>query len=130
MLFNTAFLNTTFILNTVIVLIALLHIWFLILEMFLWQKSIGLKLFRLDQSFAHQSAPLAANQGLYNGFLSAGLLWSVLSHDPIQAWHLKIFFLSCVALAGIYGALSVNARIFIIQALPAILTLIFIWITS
>lgn len=111
-------------LNALVILVALLHVWFLILEMFLWKKPLGLKIFRLNREFAQQSAALAANQGLYNGFLSAGLLWSILSDDPSQALHLKFFFLSCVVIAGVFGGISVSYRIFFIQALPALLALV------
>lgn len=103
--------------------IAILHVWFCVLEMFLWQKPLGLKLFKLEPSFARLSAPLAANQGLYNLFLSAGLIWSLLSNNAELAMQLKIFFLSCVMLAGIYGGMTVSRRILVIQAFPAIITL-------
>ncbi|MBA3660623.1 MAG: DUF1304 domain-containing protein [Gammaproteobacteria bacterium] len=106
------------ILNSGIFLIALLHLWFFILEVFLWQKPLGLKIFKLDQAFAKRSAPLAANQGLYNLFLTAGLLWSLVA-NPLEGLHLKFFFLTCVLLAGIFGGFTVSVRIFIIQALPA-----------
>jgi putative membrane protein len=108
-----------FIINTGIFLIALLHVWFFILEMFLWQKPIGLKTFRIHPEFAKQSASLAANQGLYNLFLSVGLFWGLASHFL----HLKIFFLSCIAIAGLYAGLSVNRKILWVQALPAIIIL-------
>ena len=110
--------------NIAILLIAVLHGWFLILEMFLWQKPLGLKTFQLTNSFAAQSAPLAANQGLYNGFLSAGLFWSLLNADPVVATQLKIFFLGCIALAGIYGSITVNKKILWIEGFPAIVVLI------
>ncbi len=117
--------------NILVVLIALLHVWILILEMFLWQTPMGMKTFRLSQEFAHQSAALAANQGLYNGFLSAGLLWSVFYSNPSCALHIKIFFLSCVSLAGIYGSISIaNRRIFFIQALPALIALILLFLVN
>lgn len=109
--------------NIGILLVAALHIWFCILEMFLWKKPLGLKTFKLNQEFANQSAPLAANQGLYNAFLSAGLIWGLLSNN---SFHIEIFFLSCVIIAGIYGAFTVNKRIFFIQALPAIITFILV----
>jgi putative membrane protein len=112
--------------NVFIALVALLHFWFLILEMFLWQKPIGLKTFHLSVDFAKASAPLAANQGLYNGFLSAGLIWSLFASNATLAIQLQVFFLSCVMVAGIYGAISVNKRILFIQALPAVVTLILI----
>jgi len=105
-----------------VLITAILHLWFFILEFFLWKKPLGLKLFRLEKEFASKSASLAANQGVYNAFLSAGLIWSLLSSDPAQSFHLKIFFLSCVVIAGIFGGL-VNIRIMFIQALPALITL-------
>ena len=107
-----------------VAIIAVLHLWFCILEMFFWTKPLGLKLFRMNQVLAKQSASLAANQGLYNSFLSAGLLWGLLSQDPAQSFHVKIFFLTCVVIAGIYAGLSVSRTILFIQALPAVVTLI------
>ncbi len=102
-------------------LVAVLHIWFLILEMFLWQKPLGLKTFRMSPDKAATTAVLAANQGLYNGFLAAGLIFSLI----ISAQTYIIFFLGCVIVAGLYGAYSVNRKIFFIQSLPALLALIF-----
>jgi putative membrane protein len=113
--------------NIGIILIAILHIWFSVLEIFFWTKPLGLKVFKMSQEFANQSASLAANQGVYNGFLSAGLLWGLLSNDPLQAFHVKIFFLSCVIIAGTYAGLTVNKRIFFIQALPAIIIFILLF---
>lgn len=110
--------------NAVIVLVALLHIWFLILEMFLWQKPLGLKTFRNTPEKAANSAVLAANQGLYNGFLAAGLLASFAFADPGTARAFRLFFLGCVVVAGLYGAYSVSRRILYIQAAPAALGLI------
>jgi len=112
------------ILDILILIIATLHVWFAVIEMFLWQKPIGLKAFKLDPEFAARSAKLASNQGLYNLFLSAGLIWSVFATNPSEAFNLKIFFLSCVAIAGIFGGITVSKRIFTIQGLPAILALI------
>ena len=106
-------------LNILIVLVALLHFYFLYLEMFLWDKPRGLKSFRMTEEVAKQSKTLAMNQGLYNGFLAAGLIWSLFTDDSV-----KIFFLSCVIIAGIFGALTVSKRIFYIQAVPAILGLV------
>jgi putative membrane protein len=102
--------------------IALEHFYFLVLEMFFWQKPLGLKTFRNSAAQAKSSAVLAANQGLYNGFLGAGLLWSLFA-GPALAPALRIFFLTCVAIAGCYGAYSVSRRIFFVQALPALLAL-------
>ena len=106
-----------------IAFIAIVHFYFLILEMFLWTKPKGLKTFGLDKEFAEKSKVLAANQGLYNGFLAAGLIWSILENNSAIA----IFFLSCVAVAGIYGSISLKKRtVFYIQALPAILAILLI----
>jgi putative membrane protein len=103
--------------STVLVcLVALLHSWFLVLEMFLWTKPIGLKTFRQTLEKARASANLAANQGLYNGFLAAGLVWGLVVGDT----SIKLFFLICVSVAGVYGAYSVSKRIFFIQAVPAL----------
>lgn len=106
--------------NGLIVLVALLHGWFLVLEMFLWTKPLGLKTFRQSLEKAQSSAVLAANQGLYNGFLSAGLIWGLVTDNAST----KIFFLACVSVAGIYGAYSLkNKRVFLIQALPAMIAI-------
>lgn len=105
-------------------LVALLHAWFLTLEMFLWQKPLGLKTFQMDAHKAELTAVLAGNQGLYNGFLVAGLVWALVHPDPGVALQLQRFFLGCVIVAGAYGAATVSKRIFYIQAVPAILALI------
>ncbi len=105
--------------NIIIGIVAILHTYFLILEMFLWEKPAGRKSFRTTAEFAAQSKTLAANQGLYNGFLAAGLVWGISAGDPV-----KIFFLSCVIIAGIFGAFTVSKRIFYIQALPALIGLV------
>ena len=105
-----------------VLLIALEHAYFLVLEMFLWQAPLGLKTFKNTPKKAKESAVLAANQGLYNGFLAAGLLWSLFS-DAVLSRPLQAFFLGCVAIAGVYGAYSVSRRIFFLQALPALLAL-------
>jgi putative membrane protein len=101
----------------VVALVALLHAWFLVLEMFLWTKPAGLKTFRLTPEFAAQSRTLAANQGLYNGFLSAGLVYGL----AMQSREIVLLFLVFVVIAGAYGAATVNRRIFFIQAFPAII---------
>ena len=98
---------------------ALLHLGFLTIEMLLWDKPPGRSVFRTTAEFAAQSKTLAANQGLYNGFLAAGLVWSLFADNPV-----KIFFLSCVIIAGIFGAFTVSKRIFYIQALPALIGLV------
>ncbi|MDD2921405.1 MAG: DUF1304 domain-containing protein [Anaerolineales bacterium] len=104
-------------------IIALLHFNFLYLEMFLWDKPRGIKSFHMTEEFAKQSKTLAMNQGLYNGFLAAGLIWSLFADSPT-----KIFFLSCVIIAGIFGALTVSKRIFYMQALPAIAALLLVFV--
>ncbi len=110
--------------TALLLLIALEHLWFLVLEMFLWTKPIGLATFRNTLERAEQTAVLAANQGLYNGFLAAGLVWGALHPQPGFALQLRVFFLVCVIVAGVFGAASVSKRIFYVQALPALVTLI------
>lgn len=97
-------------------IVILLHGLFLILEMFLWNTPFGRKTFGLKEEYARQSAALAANQGLYNGFLAAGLLWGLAGSGGFDA---LIFFLSCIIIAGIYGALTAKRSILFLQALPA-----------
>lgn len=109
--------------NILILLVVLLHIYFMILEMFLWTKPIGLKVFRQNLERAESSKILAQNQGLYNGFLAAGLLWSFFYPSLEFGNHLALFFLTCVAIAGIFGAITVNRRIFYIQSGPALLAI-------
>ena len=104
-------------------LVALLHAGFLVLEMFLWDKPTGRRIFHLTPEVAAATKPLAANQGLYNGFLSAGLVWSLVGGVGSTA----VFFLICVVVAGVFGAATVNPRIFVVQALPAILALLALW---
>jgi putative membrane protein len=104
----------------VVAFVIIEHVWFLVLEMFLWTRPLGLKTFRNTPEFARQSAALAANQGLYNGFLAAGLLWSLVHPAPDVARQIQVFFLACVAVAGIAGAVTVSRRIFFIQAVPAL----------
>ncbi len=104
--------------NILVGLVAILHVYFLVLEMFLWTTSYGRGAFGLDKDFALESKALAANQGLYNGFLAAGLAWGILLGDA--GFSIKLFFLSCVIVAGIFGSLTVSRKIFFVQALPAI----------
>jgi len=100
--------------NTLVALVAALHIYFLVLEMFLWTKPLGLKTFRNSPEKAADSAVLAANQGLYNGFLAAGLLWGLVQPTPGFAFQIKVFFLFCVIIAGVYGAATVSRRILLV----------------
>jgi len=110
-----------------IAFIALLHCYFLVLEMFLWDKPLGRKTFKLSADTAKASKNLAANQGLYNGFLAAGLVWGLLLGSAGIA--ILVFFLSCIVIAGIFGGFTVSKRIFFIQALPAIMALILLFIS-
>ncbi len=106
----------TTITNIFVGLVALLHVHFLVLEMFLWDKPFGLRTFGLTPEFASASKSLAANQGLYNGFLAAGLVWGLslgVAGNPI-----KLFFLGCVIMAGVFGGLTANRKILWVQALP------------
>ena len=108
-----------------IAIIALLHVYFLVLEMFLWEKPSGLKAFGNSPEKAKLTKVLAQNQGLYNGFLAAGLIWSLIASASF-ALQLANFFLGCVLIAGIYGAITASRKILYIQALPALLALILI----
>ncbi len=111
----------TMLINVLTGLVAMLHVYFLVLEMFLWDRPYGRKTFGLTPEFATASKALAANQGLYNGFLAAGLLWGLVlgaEGDPV-----KIFFLACVIVAGVYGAITVSKKILFVQALPATIAL-------
>jgi putative membrane protein len=116
------------IVNALVALVAALHVYFLVLEMFLWTRPLGLKTFRNSIEKANDSAVLAANQGLYNGFLAAGLAWGLLQRIPGFAFEIKTFFLLCVIVAGIYGAATVSRRILLVQAAPAALALILLWL--
>ncbi len=110
------------IITTVLIgIVALLHIYFLVLEMLLWDKAYGRKTFGLTAEFAKESKVMAANQGLYNGFLAAGLIWGLMLGDAGK--DIKIFFLSCVVIAGLYGGFTVGKKILFIQALPAAIAL-------
>jgi len=117
-----------FIANFLVAVVAALFVYFLILEMFLWTKPLGLKTFRNSIEKATESAVLAANQGLYNGFLAAGLVWGLLHPNAAFAFQIKIFFLLCVIVAGVYGAVTVSRRILYVQAAPAALALILLWL--
>ena len=109
--------------NLVVGLVAAFHLWIVVLEMFLWEKPIGCKTFGTSKEDAATSKVLAANQGLYNGFLVAGLIVGLVHPDPTVAHAFKVFSLACVAVAGAYGGLTVSPRIFLLQGLPAIVGL-------
>jgi putative membrane protein len=106
-------------------LVAAIHVYFLVLEMFLWRTPAGQRIFGTSAEFAAESATLAANQGLYNGFLAAGMVWSLLAPDAVD-FQAAVFFLVCVIVAGGYGAVTVSRRILVAQALPAVLALVFV----
>jgi putative membrane protein len=106
-----------------VAIVAAIHVYIVILEMFLWRTPRGLKSFGTTQAFADESATLAANQGLYNGFLVAGLVWGLVASDPL-GFQVKVFFLACVIVAGVYGAATVSRRILVVQAVPAAVALI------
>jgi putative membrane protein len=108
--------------TALIILVAAIHVYIVLLEMVLWRTPRGMRSFGTDQDFADRSAALAANQGLYNGFLVAGLVWGLLAGGTI-GFQVKIFFLGCVIVAGLFGAATVNRRILVVQAVPAALAL-------
>jgi len=109
-----------------VALVALEHIGFLIMEMFLWTTPGVRKAFGTTAEFAAASKPLAANQGLYNGFLAAGLLWGAIYPDPVFARQIALFFLTCVLVAAVYGGVTVKRSIMLIQGLPALIALVIV----
>lgn len=111
--------------NILVLIVALLHIGFLVLEMFLWDHPTGRRTFKMTPEYSKASATLAANQGLYNGFLAAGLIWSLVTGDS----SVKIFFLICVLIAGIYGGFTAKRSILYMQALPALLALVAVYLS-
>lgn len=116
----------TMIANGVVGLIGLLHVYILVLEMFLWDKPAGLRAFGQKREFATATKVLAANQGLYNGFLAAGLFWGLSLGSAGD--HIKVFFLLCVAVAGLYGAATASRKILFIQTVPAAIGLALLWL--
>lgn len=116
----------SFLTHLSVALVAFLHFGFMILEMFLWEKPIGLKIFRSTAEIAQQTATLAANQGLYNGFLAVGLCLSFFYSEANVSFHFRVFLLSCIMIAGIYGAWSVNTRILFLQTVPALIALVLV----
>ncbi len=111
-----------------VAVVAIEHILFLALEMFFWTTPTGMKVFGLTPEFAEQSRALAANQGLYNGFLAAGLIWGLIRKE--DAYSIKIFFLTCVLVAGVFGALTAKASILFVQGAPALLALLLVVFAS
>ena len=112
--------------NIVIAIVAILHIGFLVLEMFLWNHPIGRRTFKMTKEVSESSATLAANQGLYNGFLAAGLIWGLISDQ----FAVKLFFLVCVLIAGVFGGMTAKRSILYIQALPALLGLLLLYLSA
>jgi len=102
--------------SVAIAVVAALHLWFLVLEMILWTKPFGRKTFRMSEEKAQTTAPLAMNQGLYNGFLAAGLIWGLLK--GAAGFEIEVFFLSCVVVAGVFGAVTASRAILWVQAVP------------
>lgn len=113
--------------NVFIAFVAALHGYFLWLEMFGWTTA-GQKVFRKSPEFLQSTKAMAANQGLYNGFLASGLIWSILIHDPIWHQNVATFFLVCVVVAGVFGGLTVGKRIFYVQSIPAIVALLILYL--
>lgn len=110
-----------------VAVVALLHIYFLTLEMFLWATPFGRRTFGLTPEFAAASRFLAANQGLYNGFLAAGLVWGL--SLGFAGSHITVFFLGCVVVAGVFGAVTANRKILWVQALPGAVALALVWLS-
>ena len=119
----------TLLANVLIALVAVIHAYIVVLEMWLWNKPLGRRVFRMTAEQAAQTATLAANQGLYNGFLAAGLVWTLLADEPLRRL-LGTFFLVCVAVAGIFGAATVSRRILVVQTLPAAAALASLWLST
>ena len=109
--------------TALIVFIVIFHVWAMVLEMFFWTKPLGRKTFGVSKADAEVSKTLAANQGLYNGFLAAGLVLSFFVSNPDTAFTLQVFFLACVSLAGLYGGITANMSILFMQGLPAMIAL-------
>jgi len=108
--------------TALVAIVAIEHLYILVLEMFLWTKPAGMRAFGLTPEFAEQTAVLAANQGLYNGFLAAGLFWSLMRKD--DGISVRVFFLSCIIVAGVFGAITAKPSILYVQAAPALIALI------
>jgi len=114
--------------NVLIAFVAIEHLGFLVLEMFFWTEPLGMRVFGLTPGFAAESAPLAMNQGLYNGFLAAGLIWALVKKE--NAFSIKVFFLVCVIIAGIFGGLTAKASIIVVQGGPAIIALVLLLLSN
>jgi putative membrane protein len=108
--------------------VAALHVYILVLEMFLWQTPLGLQTFRMTKEAAASTAILAGNQGLYNGFLAAGLLWGLIAYGVVSGRGILTFFLLCIIVAGVYGTVTVSRRILLVQSVPAVVALALTWV--
>jgi putative membrane protein len=111
-------------------LVAFLHVYFLVLEMFLWDKPFGMKTFGRTLQEQEQTKILAGNQGLYNGFLAAALVWTFFLHDPAFVYRILTFVLGCVVIAGVYGGATASKKIYFVQALPGLLALVCVQLGS
>ena len=112
-----------------VAIVAGLHLYILVLEMFLWRTPFGRRAFGTTQEAADSSAVLAANQGLYNGFLAVGLLWGLIGYGIVPGRAILTFFLACVVVAGLYGGATVNRRIVLVQSVPAAIALMLVWLS-
>ena len=119
----------TWIATALVVVVAALHLYFLVLEMFLWKTPFGRRTFGMTAELAESTATLAANQGLYNGFLAAGLVWGLSAYGLVAGRPMLTFFLACVLVAGVFGAITVSRRILFVQALPALVAAAALWLT-
>ena len=115
--------------TVLIVVVAAMHVYFLVLEMFLWRTPFGRRTFRTTAEVAESSAVLAANQGLYNGFLAAGLVWTLVWYGVVGGRAILTFFLACIVVAGIFGGLTVSRRIVLVQAVPAAIAAALLWLS-
>jgi len=118
----------TLVAAVLIALVAGLHAYFLVLEMFLWKTPFGRRTFGMSVDLAESTATLAANQGLYNGFLAAGLVWGLVAYGVAGGRPVLTFFLACVLVAGVFGAVTVSRRILFVQALPALVAAAALWL--
>jgi putative membrane protein len=114
--------------TVLVVAVAALHLYFLVLEMFLWTRPVGLRTFRMTAEFAKSTKTLAANQGLYNGFLAGGIIWALIAYGVPAGRPIVTFFLVCIVIAGAFGAATVSRRILLVQAVPALVAGGLLWL--
>jgi putative membrane protein len=115
--------------GVLVLVVAVLHLYFLVLEMFLWTTPVGRRTFGFTAEFAESTRTLGANQGLYNGFLAAGLIWGLFAYGVRGGRPILTFFLLCVVAAGVYGAATVSRRILLVQAAPSAVAAVFVWLS-